>query len=107
MSKKPVKTAVNDLLDWIDRVEERDIKTLSTEKIRERIKERLPLEKERIIRFANEAVKSDLRSVLFKLYDKKPYDEIIWKMNKPVYSRPFKDGLEIVESEFNENISSI
>ena len=57
--------------------------------------------------FANEAVKSDLRSVLFKLYDKKPYDEIIWKMNKPVYSRPFKDGLEIVESEFNENISSI
>jgi len=59
MSKKPVKTAVNDLLDWIDRVEERDIKTLSTEKIRERIKERLPLEKERIIRFANEAVKTD------------------------------------------------
>jgi hypothetical protein len=57
--------------------------------------------------FADEAIKSDLRSVLFKLYDKKPYDEIIWKMNKPVYSKPFKDGLEVIESEFNENISSI
>lgn len=56
MPKKPVKTAVNDLLDWIDRVESRDIKSLSTEKIKERIKERLPLEKERIIRFAKAAV---------------------------------------------------
>jgi len=45
-------TAVQDLLEWIDRVEERGITQLSTEKIRERIKERIPLEKERMVNFA-------------------------------------------------------
>ncbi len=44
--------------------------------------------------FAIEAQKSQYRSILFKLYDKKPYDEIIWKMIRPVYSKPFKDGFE-------------
>lgn len=44
--------------------------------------------------FAAEAMKSEYRSILFKLYDKKPYDEIIWKMIKPDYSKPFKDGFE-------------
>lgn len=75
MSKKPVKTAVNDLLDWIDRVESRDIKQLSTDKIRERIKERLPLEKERIIRFANEAIKTD------KLVWNDLYNEVFGEQN--------------------------
>jgi hypothetical protein len=31
---------------------------------------------------------------LFKLYDKKNYDDIIWKQVRPVYSKPFKDGFE-------------
>lgn len=44
--------------------------------------------------FAMKALKSKQRSVLFKLYDKKPYDEIIWKEVRPVYSKPFKDGFE-------------
>jgi RNA ligase len=44
--------------------------------------------------FANEALKSDYRSILFKLYDKRQYDEIIWKLIRPVYSKPFKDGYE-------------
>jgi len=44
--------------------------------------------------FAMEALKSDYRAILFKLYDKKPYDEIIWKMIRPVYSKPFKDGYD-------------
>lgn len=42
--------------------------------------------------FAVEAIESDLRLILFKLYDKKPYDEIIWRLVKPVYGQPFKDG---------------
>lgn len=44
--------------------------------------------------FALEAVKSEYRSILFKMYDRKPYDELIWKMVRPVYSKPFKDGFE-------------
>lgn len=42
--------------------------------------------------FADEAKKSVHRPILFNLYDKKNYDEIIWKMIRPVYSRPFQDG---------------
>ena len=45
--------------------------------------------------FAIEAMKlKKYTSILFKLYDKKPYDEIIWKIIKPVFSKPFKDGFE-------------
>jgi RNA ligase len=47
-------------------------------------------------KFAMEAIKSKYRSILFKLYDKKPYDEIIWKEIRPVYSKPFKDGYEYI-----------
>tara|TARA_R110000868_G_scaffold119513_5_gene317293 strand:- start:25902 stop:26144 length:243 start_codon:yes stop_codon:yes gene_type:complete len=80
MPKKPVKTAVNDLLDWIDRVESRDIKSLSTDKIRERIKERLPLEKERIIRFAKVAVsmeESSWNDIYEEVFGKQEIDETI------------------------------
>jgi len=42
--------------------------------------------------FAEQAKESDYRAILFKLYDKRPYDEIIWKMIRPVYSKPFADG---------------
>jgi RNA ligase len=42
--------------------------------------------------FAMEAMKTNYRSILFKLYDKRPYNEIIWKMIRPEYSKPFKDG---------------
>jgi T4 RnlA family RNA ligase len=49
--------------------------------------------------FAAEAVKSELRGILFKLYDKRSYDEIIWKSIRPVYSKPFKDGLEVQDFE--------
>ena len=52
--------------------------------------------------FAAQAVKSDNRSILFKLYDKKPYDGIIWKMIRPIYSKPFKDGLEVQEGSYFE-----
>ena len=44
--------------------------------------------------FALQAINSDNRSILFKLYDKKPYDELIWKMIKPKFSKPFKDGYD-------------
>jgi len=42
--------------------------------------------------FAEAALKSDMRAILFKHYDKKPYDDIIWKMCKPKWSKPFADG---------------
>jgi RNA ligase len=44
--------------------------------------------------FAEQAKISRYVSILFKLYDKKPYAGIIWKMIRPVYSKPFKDGYE-------------
>lgn len=42
--------------------------------------------------FAMEAIKTNYRSILFRLYDKRPYDEIIWKSIRPKFSKPFKDG---------------
>ncbi|MFA5207289.1 MAG: RNA ligase [Candidatus Paceibacterota bacterium] len=44
--------------------------------------------------FAMEAIKTEYQSILFKLYDKRSYDEIIWKLVRPVYSKPFRDGFE-------------
>jgi len=46
--------------------------------------------------FAMEAIKTEHRSILFRLYDKKPYDVLIWKQIRPVFSKPFKDGYEYV-----------
>jgi len=46
--------------------------------------------------FAEQAKLSKHRSILFKLYDRRPYDDIIWKQIRPVYSKPFKDGYEYV-----------
>ena len=39
--------------------------------------------------FALKAVETDYSSILFAVYNKKPYDQIIWKMIKPEYSKPF------------------
>jgi RNA ligase len=44
--------------------------------------------------FAMEAVKTEYQSILFRMYDKRRYDEIIWKLVRPVYSKPFRDGFE-------------
>ena len=32
----------------------------------------------------------ELRPILFKMWDKAPYDDIIWKLLKPKYEKPFK-----------------
>ena len=50
--------------------------------------------------FATEACKCDYTSILFKLYDKKKYDEIIWKQIRPIFSKPFKDGYNLDETDF-------
>jgi RNA ligase len=44
--------------------------------------------------FAQEAKKSNLRAILFKQYDGKPYSEIIWKMIRPEFIKPFHDGYD-------------
>ena len=46
--------------------------------------------------FAEQAKQSEHRAVLFKLFDKRPYADIIWKRIRPVYTKPFKDGYEYV-----------
>ena len=42
--------------------------------------------------FAENAKLSEYNSILFKLYDKRPYNKIVYKMIRPTYSKPFKDG---------------
>jgi hypothetical protein len=32
----------------------------------------------------------ELRPIMFKMWDKAPYDDIIWKLLKPKYEKPFK-----------------
>jgi len=44
--------------------------------------------------FAMEAIKTEHRSILFRLYDKRGYDEIIWKLVRPIYSKPFSKNFE-------------
>jgi len=48
-------------------------------------------------KFALKAVETDYSSILFAIYTKKNYDQIIWKMIRPEYSKPFKDGYDSVE----------
>jgi RNA ligase len=36
----------------------------------------------------------ELAAVMFKMWDKKPYDNIIWSMIKPKYQKPFKNDVE-------------
>ncbi len=33
-------------------------------------------------------------SILFTMYDEKPYDQVIWKMLKPAYAKPFQEARE-------------
>lgn len=47
--------------------------------------------------FAEHAKPSEYRAVLFKLYDKKPYANIVWKSIRPIFSKPFKDGYELTD----------
>ena len=47
--------------------------------------------------FAMEAIKTEYRSILFKLYDKRPYDEIIWKSIRPEFSKPFSKNYTDLE----------
>ena len=35
-----------------------------------------------------------LRPVMFSMWDKKPYDDIIWKIIKPKWSKPFKKDID-------------
>jgi RNA ligase len=35
-----------------------------------------------------------LRPIMFSMWDKKPYDDIVWKLIKPKWSKPFKKDLD-------------
>lgn len=37
----------------------------------------------------------ELSAVMFKMWDKQPYDNIIWSMIKPKYEKPFKNNSEL------------
>lgn len=45
--------------------------------------------------FAMSVINSKYRGILFNIYDVKKYSDIIWKMIKPAYSKPFRDGYNI------------
>lgn len=42
--------------------------------------------------FAEEAKKCKYTSILFRIYDMKSYDKLIWKNIRPKHSKPFQDG---------------
>jgi RNA ligase len=39
--------------------------------------------------FALKALQEDYSAILFKMFEGKPYDNLIWKMIEPEYSKPF------------------
>lgn len=44
--------------------------------------------------FAEKALQSKNRGLLFMLFSGKNYDNVIWKKIRPIYSRPFRDGYD-------------
>jgi RNA ligase len=57
-------------------------------------KEYEPTKKEFALHLEKSNVEPSLRSVLFAMWDNKPYDHIIWKMIKPKWSKPFKKDID-------------
>jgi RNA ligase len=53
-----------------------------------------PTKKEFALHLEKSNVEPSLRSVLFAMWDSKPYDHIIWKMIKPKWSKPFKKDID-------------
>jgi RNA ligase len=53
-------------------------------------KEFEPTKKEFALHLEKSNIEPSLRSVLFAMWDGKPYDDIIWKLIKPKWSKPFK-----------------
>jgi RNA ligase len=53
-----------------------------------------PTKKEFALHLEKSNVEPPLRSVLFAMWDSKPYDHIIWKMIKPKWSKPFRKDLD-------------
>ena len=45
--------------------------------------------------FASKAINSNFPSILFSMYDNRPYDQIIWKILYPNYSKPFKKNNDV------------
>lgn len=39
--------------------------------------------------FVQKNIKKELWSVMFRMWDKKSYDDVIWKLIRPIYSKPF------------------
>jgi len=39
--------------------------------------------------FVQKNIKKELWSVMFRMWDKKSYDDVIWKLIRPTYSKPF------------------
>lgn len=52
-------TPIHDLLEWIDRVSDRGITYVSVERIRERITDRIPMERRVMIKMANISKEND------------------------------------------------
>jgi RNA ligase len=44
--------------------------------------------------FANAIKDNEYRSILFAMWDSKSYEDTIWKMIKPKWSKPFKKDLD-------------
>jgi hypothetical protein len=57
-------------------------------------KESEPTKKEFALHLEKSNVEPPIRSVLFAMWDSKPYDHIIWKMIKPKWSKPFRKDLD-------------
>jgi len=47
--------------------------------------------------FAAQAIKTNYQQILFKLYERKPYNELIWNLIKPTISKSFYDKYEAIE----------
>jgi RNA ligase len=57
-------------------------------------KESEPTKKEFALHLEKSNVEPSLRSVLFAMWDSKPYDHIIWKLIRPKWSKPFKKDID-------------
>jgi RNA ligase len=87
----------DEFYDWVKETKENFEKNFLNLKIEYEMKFKSIMESEENIsrkEFALKAINNNFPSILFYMFDGKKYDEIIWKILYPDFSKPFKKNID-------------
>lgn len=89
--KELIQKVPDEFFNWLDKTKKDLIKEYKQIENISKQTYKNPEEFESMKDFAEYILKQPYPTVLFKMKDKKDYSELIWKMIKPTYSKPFKE----------------